>query len=213
MSENTKTSWKGPPSSSVAPSLNFMFVPSSRNKYAVAKCCAQLGRVVERLGSGKGGGPCRQCFPFFAAFCDSRKTLEKMAQPSHPCVKPGLHNRQIFFLSFPSSRLGCLALACAPKPVWPPDDTACPLAGVFVINVYVLKVSFAAIFVSWMKVGSVNQFNILFYLLGCLWRAQFIKYFGIFPWGEGGGDIHSNLWWGRPSDFPNPYPIPSVRQM
>ena len=42
---------------SVAPSLNFMFVPSSRNKHAVAKCCAQLGRVVERLGSGKGGGP------------------------------------------------------------------------------------------------------------------------------------------------------------
>ena len=69
---------------SVAPSLNFMFVPSSRNKHAVAKCCAQLGRVVERLGGGKGGGPCRKCFPFFAAFCDSRKTLEKMAQPSHP---------------------------------------------------------------------------------------------------------------------------------
>ena len=145
----------------VAPSLNFMFVPSSRNKHAVAKCCAQLGRVVERLGSGKRGGPCRKCFPFFAAFCDSRKTLEKMAQPSHPCVKPGLHNRQIFFLSFPSSRLGCLALARAPKPVWPPDDTACPLAGVFVINVYVLKVSFAAIFVSWMKVGSAIKHFIL----------------------------------------------------
>ena len=29
----------------VAPSLNFMFVPSNRNKHAVAKCCAQLGRV------------------------------------------------------------------------------------------------------------------------------------------------------------------------
>jgi len=29
----------------VAPSLNFMFVPSSRNKHAVAKCCVQLGRV------------------------------------------------------------------------------------------------------------------------------------------------------------------------
>ena len=42
---------------SVAPSLNFMFVPSSRNKHAVAKCCAQLGRVVERLGSGKAGRP------------------------------------------------------------------------------------------------------------------------------------------------------------
>ena len=104
MSENTKTSWKGPASpllrrAIVAPSLNFMFVPSSRNKHAVAKCCAQLGRVVERLGSGKGGGPCRKCFPFFAAFCDSRKTLEKMAQPSHPCLKPGLHNRQFFFVS------------------------------------------------------------------------------------------------------------------
>ena len=40
---------------SVAPSLNFMFVPSSRNKHAVAKCCAQLGRVVERLGRGQRG--------------------------------------------------------------------------------------------------------------------------------------------------------------
>ena len=150
---------------SVAPSLNFMFVPSSRNKHAVAKCCAQLGRVVERLGqgAGKGVGPAENASSFFAAFCDSRKTLEKMAQPSHTCVKPGLHNRQIFFLSFPSSRLGCLALARAPKPVWPPDDTACPLAGVFVINVYLQKVSFAAIFVSWMKVGRVNQLNILFY--------------------------------------------------
>ena len=81
----------------VAPSLNFMFVPSSRNKDAVAKCCAQLGRVVERLGRGERGGHYRKCFPFFAAFCDSRKTLEKMAQPSHPCLKPGLHNRQFFF--------------------------------------------------------------------------------------------------------------------
>ena len=59
----------------------------------------------------------KMLLPFFAAFCDSRKTLEKMAQPSHPCLKPGLHNRQIFFLSFPSSRLVCLALARAPKPV------------------------------------------------------------------------------------------------
>ena len=31
----------------VAPSLNFMFVPSSRNKHAVAKCCAQLGQVCK----------------------------------------------------------------------------------------------------------------------------------------------------------------------
>ena len=84
---------------SVAPSLNFMFVPSSRNKHAVAKCCAQLGRVVERLGRGERGGHYRKCFPFFAVFCDSRKTLEKMARPSHPCLKPGLHNRQIFFVS------------------------------------------------------------------------------------------------------------------
>ena len=29
----------------VAPSLNFMFVRSSQNKHAVAKCCAQLGQV------------------------------------------------------------------------------------------------------------------------------------------------------------------------
>ena len=67
--------------------------------------------------TGKGVGPAENASSFFAAVCDSRKTLEKMAQPSHPCLKPGLHNRQIFFLSFPSSRLGCLALARAPKPV------------------------------------------------------------------------------------------------
>ena len=166
MSKNTKTSGRGPASRFVAPSLNFMFVPSNQNKHAVAKCCVQLGRVGKCREVGDGGmgvGPPENVSSLFAAFCHSRKTLEKMAQPSHPCLKPGLHNRQIFFLSFPSSRLGCLALARAPKPVWPPDDTACPLAGVFVINVYLQKVSFAAIFVSWMKVGSVNQLNILFY--------------------------------------------------
>ena len=43
----------------VTSSLNFMFVPSGRNKHTVAKCCAQLGRVVERLGRGEGGTPCR----------------------------------------------------------------------------------------------------------------------------------------------------------
>ena len=88
----------------VAPSLNFMFVPSSRNKHAVAKCCAQLGRVVERLGSGKWGGPCRKCFPFFAAFCDSRKTLEKMAQPSHPYPAYTTDNFVFSFLSTRVSR-------------------------------------------------------------------------------------------------------------
>ena len=64
---------------------------------------------------GEGGGG--YALQIFADFCDSWKTLEKMAQPSHPCLKPGLHNRQIFFLSFPSSRLACLALAHAPNPV------------------------------------------------------------------------------------------------
>ena len=111
---------------SVAPSLNFMFVPSSQNKHAVAKCCAQLGRCLRADVSyflcctGKRDVPfpratkeigdvstqatsssLREVFNLvFAAFCDSRKTLEKMAQPSHPCVKPGLHNRQFFFLVF-----------------------------------------------------------------------------------------------------------------
>ena len=110
-----------------------------------------------------GVGPAENASSFFAAFCDSQKTLEKMAQPSHPCLKPSLHTSQISFLSFPSSRLACLALARAPNPVWQPDDTACLLAGAFVINVYLQKGPFAAIFVSWMKVGSVNQFYILFY--------------------------------------------------
>ena len=68
-----------------------------------------------------------------------------------------------FFLvfSFVSTRV---ARPCSrPNPVWQPDDTACLLAGVFVINVYLQKGPLAAIFVSWMKVGSVNQLNILFY--------------------------------------------------
>ena len=73
----------------VAPSLNLMFVPSNRNKQAVAKCCAQLVRVekcrdeAETWGWGEGGvGPAENASSFFAAFCDSQKTLEKMAQPT-----------------------------------------------------------------------------------------------------------------------------------
>ena len=33
---------------------------------------------------GRGVGLAENVSSFFAAFCDSRKTLEKMAQPSHP---------------------------------------------------------------------------------------------------------------------------------
>ena len=134
----------------------YMAVPPPRGR--VCKC-----RELGELGGGMGVGPAENASSFFAAFCDSQKTLEKMAQPSHPCLKPSLHISQISFLSFPSSRLACLALARAPNPVWQPDDTACLLAGAFVINVYLQKGPFAAIFVSWMKVGSVNQFYILFY--------------------------------------------------
>ena len=160
MSENTKTSWKGPPSRHLWILCLFPVAEINTRSPNVAHNLVESSRG---WGGGKGVGPAENASSFFAAFCDSRKTLEKMAQPSHPCVKPGLHNRQIFFLSFPSSRLACLALARAPNPVWSPDDTACPFLESFVINVYLQKVSFAAIFVSWMKVGRVNQFNILFY--------------------------------------------------
>ena len=160
MSENTKTFWKGPPSRHLR---ILTLIPVAEINTRSPNVAHNLVESSRGWGRGSGVGPAENASPFFAAFCDSRKTLEKMAQPSHPCLKPGLHNRQIFFLSFPSFRLWCLALARAPKPVWPPDDTACPLAGVFVINVYLQKVSFAAIFVSWMKVGRVNQLNILFY--------------------------------------------------
>ena len=79
----------------VAPSLNFVFVPSSRNKHAVVKCCTQLGQVGKwsEVGVGGGGmGPAENASSSFAAFCDSRKTIKKMAQPSPPCLKPSLHN-------------------------------------------------------------------------------------------------------------------------
>ena len=60
----------------VAPSLNFMFVPSNQNKHAVAKCCVQLGRVGKCRevgdggmgGWGDGGGRCRKCFLLFCGF-------------------------------------------------------------------------------------------------------------------------------------------------
>ena len=164
MSKNTKTSWKGPASRLTSRHLWILCLfPVAKIKTRSPNVAHNLVESSRGWGGGSGVGPAENASLFFAAFCDSRKTLEKMAQPSHPCLKPGLHNRQFFLSAVPSSRLGCLALACAPKPVWPPDDTACPLAGVFVINVYMQKVSFAAIFVSWMKVGSVNQFSILFY--------------------------------------------------
>ena len=35
-------------------------------------------------GRGRGVGLAKNASSFFAAFCYSRKTLEKMAQPSHP---------------------------------------------------------------------------------------------------------------------------------
>ena len=40
------------------------------------------------VGGGMGVGPAENASSFFAAFCDSQKTLEKMAQPSHPCLNP-----------------------------------------------------------------------------------------------------------------------------
>ena len=55
----------------VAPSLNYMFVTSSRKKHAVAKCCGQLGRVGkcrEVMGWGMGGGEgwaLRKMLPLF----------------------------------------------------------------------------------------------------------------------------------------------------
>ena len=153
----------------IAPSLNFMFVPSSRNKHAAVKCCTQLGQVGKwsEVGVGGGGmGPAENASSSFAAFCDSRKTIKKMTQPSPPCLKPSLHNRHyfFFFLSFSSSFLACLALARATKR--PSDHSVSWLAGVFVINVYLQVVSLAVIFVSWMKVGAVPssaKLNILFY--------------------------------------------------
>ena len=83
----------------VAPSLNFMFVPSSQNNTRSPNVAHNLVESSRGWGGGSGVGPAENASPFFAAFCDSRKTLEKMAQPSHPCLKPGLHNRQFFFVS------------------------------------------------------------------------------------------------------------------
>ena len=66
-------------------------------------------------GRGRGLGLAENASSFLGAFCDSRKTREKIAQPSHPY--PAYTADNFFFLSFPSSRLACLALARAPNPV------------------------------------------------------------------------------------------------
>ena len=135
----------------VAPSLNLCLFPVAKINTRSPNVAHNLVESSRGWGGGSGVGPAENASPFFAAFC------------AILALNPA-HSTDNFFLSpVPSSRLGCLALACAPKPVWPPDDTACLLAAVFVINVYMQKVSLAAIFVSWMKVGSVNQLSILFY--------------------------------------------------
>ena len=97
MSKNTKTSWKGPPSRHLWILCLFPVAEINTRSPNVAHNLVESSR-----GWGAGGwvGPAENASSFFAAFCDSRKTLEKMAQPSHPCVKPSIHNRQIFFLSF-----------------------------------------------------------------------------------------------------------------
>ena len=100
MSKNTKTSWKGPASRLTSRHLWILCL------FPVAKINTRSPNVAHNLvessrgwGGGSGVGPAENASPSFAAFCDSRKTLEKMAQPSHPCLKPGLHNRQFFFVS------------------------------------------------------------------------------------------------------------------
>ena len=94
MSKNTKTSWKGPPSRHLWILCLFPVAEINTRSPNVAHNLVESSRG---WGGGSGVGPAENASPFFAAFRDSRKTLEKMAQPSHPCLKPGLHNRQFFF--------------------------------------------------------------------------------------------------------------------
>ena len=55
-------------------------------------------REMQRGGDrGRGVGLAENVSSFFAAFCDNRKTLEKMAQPSHPYPAYTTDN---FFLVF-----------------------------------------------------------------------------------------------------------------
>ena len=96
MSKNTKTSWKGPASRHLWILCLFPVAEINTRSPNVAHNLVESSRG---WGGGKGVGPAENASSFFAAFCDSRKTLEKMAQPSHPCLKPGLHNRQFFFVS------------------------------------------------------------------------------------------------------------------
>ena len=55
-------------------------------------------------GRGRGVGLAENASSFFAAFCDSRKTQEKMAQPSHPYPAYTTDNFVFSFLSTRVSR-------------------------------------------------------------------------------------------------------------
>ena len=91
-SENTKTSGKGPASRHLWILCLFPVAEINTRSLNVARNLAKSGNGV-RWGWGEGGwAPRENASSSFAAFCDSRKTIKKMAQPSPPCLKPSLHN-------------------------------------------------------------------------------------------------------------------------
>ena len=102
----------------VAPPLNFIFVPSSRNKHAVAKCCAQLGRVgkcSEVRVAGGGWALRKMLSPFLRLFVIAGEPEERWPNQAILALNPAYTTDNFFFLSFPSSRLAPVSPLLAPQ--------------------------------------------------------------------------------------------------
>ena len=87
----------------VAPPLNFIFVPSSRNKHAVAKCCAQLGRVgkcSEVRVAGGGWALRKMLSPFLRLFVIAGEPEERWPNQAILALNPAYTTDNFFSCLF-----------------------------------------------------------------------------------------------------------------